>query len=178
MSDLQTYIGTKVIKATPMTRGEYNDYRGWKLPDDEDGSDKGYLVEYLNGDTSNHPNHKGYISWSPEKTFEESYQTTDRMNFGHALEMLKQGKAVSRRGWNGKGMFLYLVPANAYPVQTQIAAKYFGVGSMVPYGAYIAMKTAEGNVVPWLCSQTDALSDDWGVVEPQDHIEAPTKKFK
>jgi hypothetical protein len=40
------------------------------------------------------------------------------MNFGQALAALKAGKKVSRVGWNGEGMWLYLVPANSYPAQT------------------------------------------------------------
>jgi hypothetical protein len=49
MSTTKTYIGTKVIHALPMTRQAYNDYRGWQLPDNEDGADDGYLVEYVDG---------------------------------------------------------------------------------------------------------------------------------
>ncbi len=81
------------------------------------------------------------------------------MNFGLALEALKQGQAVNRTGWNGRGMFLYLVPANTYPAQTNVAKGL--IGENVEYGSYIAMKTAQGNVVPWLASQTDVLADDW-----------------
>lgn len=81
------------------------------------------------------------------------------MNFGQALELLKQGKKVARQGWNGKGMFLYYVPANFYPASTEIAKEEFG--ATVEYGAYIAMKTVQGNVVPWLASQTDVLANDW-----------------
>lgn len=81
------------------------------------------------------------------------------MNFGQALELLKKGKKVARQGWNGKGMFLYYVPANSYPASTEIAKEEFG--ATVEYGAYIAMKTAQGNVVPWLASQTDVLANDW-----------------
>lgn len=62
-------------------------------------------------------------------------------------------------------MFLYYVPAAEYPAMTEIAVKEWGEGSMVPYGAYIAMKTAQGNVVPWLASQTDVLAEDWIMVE-------------
>lgn len=59
-----------------MTRQEYNDYRGWELPADEDGSDEGYLVEYVGGGQPNMPDkHKGYISWSPRDVFESSYQS-------------------------------------------------------------------------------------------------------
>lgn len=59
-------------------------------------------------------------------------------------------------------MFIYYVPANSYPPSTDIALNYFG-GS-VPYDAYIAMKTANDTVVPWLASQTDILAEDWYVV--------------
>lgn len=80
-------------------------------------------------------------------------------NFSTALEALLAGHRVAREGWNGRGMYLYHVPANSYPAITEHAKKEFG--DMVPYGAYIAMKTAQNNVVPWLASQTDLLSSDW-----------------
>ena len=87
------------------------------------------------------------------------------MNFGQALEQLKQGAKVSREGWNGKGMFLYYVPANKYPASRNEHGTMIGVfeDDMIPYGAYIAMKTAQNNVVPWLASQTDVLAEDWYV---------------
>ena len=106
----------------------------------------------------------GYESWSPKKQFEEAYRDCMGMTFGIALELLKKGCKVAREGWNGKGMFLYYVPAASYPPCTDIARKAFD-GNDVPYGAYIAMKTAQGNVVPWLASQTDMLAEDWGIVE-------------
>lgn len=87
------------------------------------------------------------------------------MNFGEALEALKSGKKVARAGWNGKGMFLYYVPANRYTALTDAAKEIAGEDGKVEYGAYIAMKTAQGNVVPWLASQTDMLAEDWLVVE-------------
>lgn len=70
---MRTYIGTKQIQAKPMNRLDYNNYRGWELPADEDGSDEGYLVEYMDGGQANHPNHEGYISWSPKEVFERTY---------------------------------------------------------------------------------------------------------
>lgn len=146
------YIGTKKLLATPMNRRDYCAYRGWTLPVDENGDDEGYHVRYADG----------YESWSPKPQFEESYQKIrGELSFNHAIELLKEGKRISRVGWNGKGMFLYLVPANEYPAQTGAAKRFFGEDAMVPYGGYIAMKTAQGNVVPWLASQTDILSDDW-----------------
>jgi len=89
------------------------------------------------------------------------------MDFSGALSCLKNEMAVAREGWNGKGMFIYLVPAphEGYPAQTGVAKAYFGSEAKVPYGAYIAMKTADGSVVPWLASQTDVLADDWNIME-------------
>ena len=67
------YIGSKLVMAKPITRLAYNEYRGWELPDDEDGTDEGYLVEYLDGGNPNHPDHAGYISWSPKEQFDNGY---------------------------------------------------------------------------------------------------------
>lgn len=85
------------------------------------------------------------------------------LSFGHAIRVMLDGKKVARAGWNGKEMFLYHVPANEYPSETVVAKTTFG--KTVPYGAYIAMKTTQGNVVPWLASQTDMLANDWQLVE-------------
>lgn len=70
----KTYIGTKVVIAEPMTRQQYNDYRGWALPADENGADEGYLVEYTDGGKANMPDRKGYVSWSPKDVFERAYK--------------------------------------------------------------------------------------------------------
>lgn len=70
---MNTYIGTKLIQAQPMNRADYNTYRGWVLPDNEEGADEGYLVEYLDGGKSNDSRHAGYISWSPKAQFEAAY---------------------------------------------------------------------------------------------------------
>lgn len=160
------FFGTKQVSATPMTRLAYNQYRGLELPADEDGDDLGFLVEYHDGGQQNHPDHKGYISWSPADVFKRAYQASGSMSFGHAIEALKAGHKVARAGWNGKKMFLYHVPAASYPAQRNTAGTMLGVfpDDMVPYGAYIAMKTAQDNVVPWLASQTDMLANDWAIV--------------
>lgn len=67
------YQGTKQLKAFPLTRGEYNRYRGWNAPVDEDMGERGYLVEYQDGGKANDPRHAGYISWSPADVFEKTY---------------------------------------------------------------------------------------------------------
>lgn len=68
------------------------------------------------------------------------------MNFGKAIELLKSGSKVSRKGWNGKGMWLHLQNPSTYSKMT------------LPY---IYMKTANEDLVPWLASQSDILADDW-----------------
>ena len=104
-----------------------------------------------------------HLKSCPDISIEEyhiHYPMDEVMDFGVALMNLKDGHRVARKGWNGKGMFLYHVPAAAYPPCTDVAREAFG-GEPVPYGAYIAMKTAQGNVVPWMASQTDMLAEDW-----------------
>lgn len=70
---MKRYMCHKQVLTKPMTRGEYNEYRGWVVPEDENPSDEGFLVEYTDGGASNHPKHEGYISWSPKGVFEKGY---------------------------------------------------------------------------------------------------------
>ena len=167
---MKQYIGTKMVQAAPAIRFllksgenmivEKDDMHAMQYAEAmiESGEvtawEEAYTVVYKDG----------YSSWSPAQVFEEAYRETSGMNFGLAIEAAKMGKKIARAGWNGKGMFLYYVPAAAYPPATDVAKEAFD-GQNVPYGAYIAMKTAQGNVVPWLASQTDMLADDWYIVE-------------
>lgn len=164
---LLTYIGTKLIRAKRMTRLAYNQLRGWELPADENGADEGYLVEYLDGGKPNLVGFQGYVSWSPRDVFERAYQSTDGMDFGLAVNALKLGKRVAREGWNGKGMFIYFVGEAKYPASQNPMGTMVGIfpDDKVPYRSYIAMKTAQNDVVPWVASQTDILATDWHIVE-------------
>ena len=87
------------------------------------------------------------------------------MNFGEVLAALRDGKRVARAGWNGKGMFLFLVPGSTFMVNREPLLSIMGEGTQVQYHAHIDMKTAQGYVVPWLASQADLLSEDWEVVD-------------
>lgn len=77
-------------------------------------------------------------------------------DFGNALTMLKDGKRVARHGWNGKGMWLTLITS----------WNDGGILDTLDYEKlpFIAMKTADDQVVPWLASQTDILARDWVMV--------------
>lgn len=66
---MHTYIGTQMVIATSMSRGEYVRYLGFDLPELENPEEDGYLVEYTN-QPPNHINHGGHISWRPKKVFD------------------------------------------------------------------------------------------------------------
>lgn len=86
------------------------------------------------------------------------------MDFSQALLELKAGKKVSRSGWNGKNMFLFLVNGSTFKVNRPPLLSIYPEGTEINYHAHVDMKTADGMIVPWLCSQTDMLAEDWGVV--------------
>ena len=158
------YYGTKNITGRPMTRLEYNEYRGWSLPSNENGADHGYLVEYRDGGKPNDHRHEGYISWSPKAQFDAAYQPIDALSFGHAVVALEAGGRVARAGWNGKGMFLFLVPGSRFKVNRLPLLGIYPEGTCIDYCPHIDMKTADDKVVPWFASQTDVLAKDWQVV--------------
>lgn len=85
----------------------------------------------------------------------------ETFDFSEALQRLKDGRRVARSGWNGKGMFLFLVPGSTFTVNRPPLLGIYPEGTEVNYHAHVDMKTAQGDVVPWLCSQTDMLADDW-----------------
>lgn len=109
------------------------------------------------------------------------------LNFGEAIEALKAGHLVQRVGWNGKGMFIFMRPADELTVEFIVnkvkslpeSLKTFYKGQFawnsteseagngpdkatVKFGSYLCMKAADGSIVNgWLASQTDILSEDW-----------------
>lgn len=92
------------------------------------------------------------------------------MNFGQALECLKEGSKVCREGWNGKGMFIYLVYGTVIhneqlrheAAKALNAENEFNRGRDISINPHIDMKAADGSiVVGWLASQTDMLAEDW-----------------
>lgn len=90
---LKLYEGTKRVHAKPMNRGDYNAYRGWQVPADENPADDGYLVEYVDGGKSNHPGHAGYISWSPKDVFERAYSLVPGADLPPHQQRVLQEKA-------------------------------------------------------------------------------------
>lgn len=87
------------------------------------------------------------------------------MDFSRALELIKRGRKLARAGWNGKDMFVFLVPGSTFEVNRAPLLGIYPAGTEVTYHAHIDMKTAQGYVVPWLASQADLLAEDWEAVE-------------
>jgi hypothetical protein len=146
---MNTYIGTKIINAEPSPAprdiGEY-----------EEG-DEGYKVKYEDG----------YMSWSPKVVFENAYKRTNNMNFGLAIEAMKKGYKVQRKGWNGKGMWLILVTGTT-GCTPLIGSPYSnaGLANEIDINPHIDMYTAQGDMQPgWLASQSDMLANDWCIVD-------------
>lgn len=152
MEDFESYIGTKRIDAEPMTRGDYNKYRGWTIPADENPADEGYLVRYSDG----------YESWSPKSTFEAAYKKSGEMNFGHAIELLKLGCKMARKGWNGKNQYVELATNISYKNADGeiINCEHESIGNKA-----LAFVGTSGIQMGWLASQADILAEDWIIIE-------------
>jgi hypothetical protein len=161
---MKKYLGVKIVSAELMTRdvaGKAGLVRGYN---ENDENCIGYKVVY--GD--------GYESWSPGTTFEKAYREIDGLTFGDAVEALKQGKRVSRKGWNGKGMFLWLKPATTIKAEWCRDAFLKNLveenGGEIPGLGTICMYTHDSTgrkaiLTGWLASQSDVLSEDWVIVE-------------
>lgn len=137
------YIGTKEVVA-------------WAA--DKDGK-PGYGVKYADG----------YTSWSPKDAFEEAYRTSEPglcqgLNFGDALHYIKLGKRLARAGWNGKHMFVFLVPGSQFKVSRAPLLGIFPEGTDIDYRPHIDIKGADGSISTWVPSIGDVMANDWQVL--------------
>lgn len=154
---MEKYIGVKMIEARHMDLWGAEEYLQRKVKTSSQNME-GYLVKYEDG----------YISWSPKDVFEKAYRRTDGMTFGLAIEALKQGNKVARKGWNGKGMFV--VYQKGYPQgilcneQTAVA---WGLneGSLFKCEPYLQIRMVNGSHSMWVPSINDVLAEDWIIAE-------------
>lgn len=128
------------------------------------------VVEVLsNGDVRVQNQGDSYDIWViPKDTFASTYLPVTEIyagSFGWAIDMLKLGHKVARAGWNGKGMFLFLVPGSKFKVNRAPLLGIYPEGTEITYQPHIDMKTAQDTVVPWLASQSDMLALDWCIVK-------------
>jgi hypothetical protein len=89
------------------------------------------------------------------------------MNFGDAIAALQAGQRVQRLGWNGKNMYLALVPGQTFRVGEGYWSKFYSPDTLLTYHAHVDMMTAQGYIVPWLASQTDIQATDWTLYTPE-----------
>lgn len=126
-----------------------------------------------------------YLDFTPA----DSENEQGLISFGQAINALKQGKRVARIGWNGKGMFIFMRPADELNIEMvvdkvkslpQSVKDYYAQditgesGERIPvsendtvkFTAYLCMKAADGTIVNgWLASQTDMLAEDWIIID-------------
>lgn len=89
---------------------------------------------------------------------------TSGLDFGEALGLIKAGKCLARHGWNGKAMFVFLVPGSSFTVNRPPLLGIYPAETPIRYHAHIDMRAADGVITPWQPSQADMLSEDWEVV--------------
>ena len=83
------------------------------------------------------------------------------LTFSEVISGLKEGRRFARAGWNGKGMFIFLVAGSQFTVNREPLLSILGEGTVIDYHGHIDMRTANGQIVPWLATQSDMLDEDW-----------------
>lgn len=162
-SSMSMYIGTKVVQAMPMTMTEAQKVLGREIKPatvEEDG----YLVEYKDG----------YMSWSPKSVFDVAYRKLGEMDFGKAIEALKAGLAVRRKGWNGKGLFVVkqipshieggIIPKMQSLPQSAKNILLSRDGAHIDYINQMLIINLDGRADSWVPSSSDVFAEDWEVV--------------
>lgn len=170
---MKKYIGTKKVEAEPMNLGEFINKSG-RNPYANDGKmhgddEPGYFVKYADG----------YESWSPTEPFEKAYREVsdegENISFGDAIEVLKQGGAIRRKGWNGKGLFVVKqVPAH---IESDIIPKMQslpqsakdlimnGKGFIDYTSQCLIYNENTGRADSWVASVSDMFAEDWEIVK-------------
>ena len=160
---MKKFIGTKVIMAEPMTMTEAQKVLGREIKPatvEEDG----YLVKYKDG----------YKSWSPKSVFEEAYREVGSVNFGGAIDLLKAGLAVRRKGWNGKGLFIVKqvpshITGDIIPKMQSLPQSAKDIimkreDAHIDYTNQLLLIQESGRADSWTASSSDIFADDWEVV--------------
>lgn len=190
---MQLYVGNNAVRARPMTLGVYADLR---IMDDPEwvnhayriGDAPGFLIEDIYNRNSNLFGVEGRVSWLPTDNFHKAYRPasefrdidraahtpTADMTFGQALEAIKAGHRVARTGWNGKGMFIFMVTGSELTVGTLRAeSPYRQLATAMDMDdddtftirPHIDMRGADGAMtVGWAPSQVDMFATDWLIV--------------
>jgi hypothetical protein len=142
---MRKYIAVKIVEAEPETK---------------DGKE-GYKVVYPK--EPDQP--KGYVSWCPKEVFERHNRETEAMPFSLAIEAVKQGKRIARKGWNEKNQYVFLIPDYNFKREGIPALETDSREDVTFWGCLCIMTTCGKVQMGWLASQGDMLADDWYIVE-------------
>ena len=123
----------------------------------------GSLAGYSDGEWLGPITPDSYQQGRVDQSIKEEVMNNQNFNFSRALEEIKAGHKVARARWNGKNMFLFLVPGSTFKVNRPPLLGIYEEGTEINYCPHIDMRTADGKIVPWLCSQTDMLANDWEI---------------
>ena len=88
----------------------------------------------------------------------------NRVNFSDALNGLKFGWRMTRDGWNGKGLFVFLVPGSQFKVSRPPLLGIYPEGTEINYNPHIDIRTADGSISTWTPTNADILAEDWTVL--------------
>lgn len=113
-----------------------------------------------------------YDSTSPAEAFESGYAKLDILSdpastlfdYSRALRLLKLGKSLARKGWNGKDMFIFLVSGSQFVVNRAPLLGIFPAGTPISYWPHIDIKNVDGSIAVWVPSITDQMAEDWFTV--------------
>lgn len=167
--NLKKYIGTKVVKARPMNEIDAESIGYARKNSDHHEYREGYHVQYTNPDGST------YDSWSPKDVFENAYREVGTVNFGGAIDLLKAGLAVRRKGWNGKGLFIVkqvpshitgeIIPNMQSLPQSAKVILMKRENPHIDYTNQMLIINPDGRVDSWVPSSSDIFANDWEVVD-------------
>jgi hypothetical protein len=144
-------------------------------------SEQGYKDSVTHADPNVEPNCLPSWDWMPyqkqqaEKHASEAARAdepnamptmpTTGLTFGSALEAIKTGKRMARSGWNGKNMFVFLVPGSQFNVNRPPLLGIYPDGTPITYRPHIDIKGADGSISTWVPSIGDVMAEDWQIVE-------------
>ena len=162
---MEKYLGVKLIEAEHSSLDQFAGAKNFgDLSKLSGGVDReGYKVVYEDG----------YTSWSPKDVFEKAYRRVDNLTFGLAIEALKQGKLVARKGWNGKGMFVMKqIPAEInldiipkmQSVQESAKTILINRKTTLKYQNQMLIIKEDGTADSWVPSSSDVFAEDWCII--------------
>lgn len=146
---------------------------------------RGYWFKSENGEYTALTKEGDFVpAWKEDKGIRErtDWEIANGLDFGWAICALKAGKLVTRKGWNGKGMFVFMRPGDALPEKfiienvkslPQSLKVYYknnpvewDNGGDIRFTPYLCMKNAQGEIMNgWAATQTDMLAEDWQLFE-------------